>query len=185
MTASKVDARRRPRPRDPHRRLHSRQRAEPAAARPLQEKQSSRLKKARMLTEPTMRVRGQKNLWAAGDCAAVPMAETGHEKKDAANKNAYRYKIRHVAFRAENFLPSHRAVCVSPGHAAREKHRRRAEWARRKTVHLHRPRRTRVDRPPHLRSRIFSGGNSRDFSPGLCGARSTFRSCPAWSGSCA
>ena len=29
--------------------------------------------KGRVVTDPTMRVIGQKNLWAAGDCAAVPM----------------------------------------------------------------------------------------------------------------
>ena len=31
--------------------------------------------KGRVVTEPTLRVRGHANLWAAGDCAAVPMEE--------------------------------------------------------------------------------------------------------------
>ncbi len=33
--------------------------------------------KGRIITEPTMRVAGQPNLWAAGDCAAVPQAGGG------------------------------------------------------------------------------------------------------------
>jgi len=36
--------------------------------------------KGRIPTEPTMRVKGQRELWAAGDCAAVPWTDRGERK---------------------------------------------------------------------------------------------------------
>jgi NADH dehydrogenase len=42
--------------------------------------------KGRIVTEPTMRVKGQPNLWAAGDCAAVPMAEKKGSKNNGDEK---------------------------------------------------------------------------------------------------
>jgi NADH:ubiquinone reductase (H+-translocating) len=36
--------------------------------------------RGRLPTEPTMRVRGQERLWAAGDCAAVPWDDRGEKK---------------------------------------------------------------------------------------------------------
>ena len=31
--------------------------------------------KGRVLTDPTLQVKGHQNLWAAGDCAAVPLSD--------------------------------------------------------------------------------------------------------------
>lgn len=38
--------------------------------------------KGRVMTEGTLRVIGQENVWAAGDCAAVPMDEAGKKEED-------------------------------------------------------------------------------------------------------
>lgn len=61
--------------------------------------------KGRLLTEPTMRVKGQSRLWAAGDCAAVPMADTGRKKNDARSGTADAPKAAASPFEQKRFCP--------------------------------------------------------------------------------
>ena len=45
--------------------------------------------KGRVVTDPTMRVTGQKNLWAAGDCASVPMPPNMRPKRGAPETKSF------------------------------------------------------------------------------------------------
>ena len=56
--------------------------------------------KGRLSTEPTMQVKGYKNLWAAGDCAAVPLADGSMSPATA------QFAMRQGALLAKNILAS-------------------------------------------------------------------------------
>ena len=61
--------------------------------------------KGRLITDPMMRVKGQTNLWAAGDCAAVPMAETGRKKEDTAPRGESAAKPGASPFEQKQYCP--------------------------------------------------------------------------------
>ena len=82
------DPRRRPRPREPHGRLDRRQRAATPSSSTSARRNNIPTEKARIITDATMRVQGFDNLWAAGDCAAVPMAAAKEPPAEADGRSA-------------------------------------------------------------------------------------------------
>lgn len=61
--------------------------------------------KGRLLTDSAMRVKGFTNLWAAGDCAAVPMADTGRKKDDISAHDGETTKPGASPFEQRRFCP--------------------------------------------------------------------------------
>lgn len=61
--------------------------------------------KGRILTEPTMRVKGQPNLWAAGDCAAVPMTEKKTDSRGSKDEGKSSPTASGSPFKQREFCP--------------------------------------------------------------------------------
>ena len=127
--------------------------------------------KARIITDATLRVQGFENLWAAGDCAAVPMAI----KKGASPRRQARRAHARLPIRAAEVLPAHRAIRLPAGHLPRQEPRGYPQ-GREQSAPRRSPSPAWASSPPSAtnpRSRISWGTGSPASSRGSCGARFT------------